>query len=721
MLRIHFLFLLLAIFVGTLCAQTTGTLRGTVVLGDSGKPIHSARITIAQLRRSVETDEKGSYEFQGVPPGKYDVIAHLDLAPDVVQSVQINAGITTSDFQIKLSTVREAVTITASGSEESTFNSMQSVSVVGALDLAKKNPLSLGEALDHELGVSKRSGGPATSRPVIRGFDGDRVLVLQDGQRIGALGFQSGDHAEPVDLLGIDRVEVVKGPATLLYGSNAIGGVVNAVSGHDEAHPGVRGYVTALGSSNNYQGGGSAGVEFGTNHWLLWVNGGGQRNGEYETPTGRVRNSYARNANGAGGFGYFGDKSWFSTDYSFDGRRYGIPYDKSDTEVELVFLNPQRQSIQAKFGLRDLDSFIKGAQFSVQYNDYHHSEINAVSNEVNTSFKNKTLLYRGMFDEKHTGKLSGSFGFWGMRRDYSSAGEEALAPPTIQNAFAAFTLQTLDFEHLSLQFGGRVEHNGYEPTGLAARAFTGFSGAIGIRVPLPKSTVFVANYSHSYRAPGLEELYNHGPHGGNSTYEIGNINLKRELSDGLDVSLRHSSQRFRIEVNGYYYHLRDFVYLAPTGNIVSDLIEANYAQGLTRYVGTEAKFDANLSHNVWLLSSLDYVNAKLTATNTPLPRIPPFRAHIGLEWFFKDFRINPEVTLAHAQNQIFPTETKTDGYATADLTASYTLTKQHYMQVISINAFNLNNQLYRNHLSFIKDFAPEMGRGVRVVYTLRFF
>src|SRR5262249_32468807 len=157
------------------------------------------------------------------PAGKYDVTAHLDLAPDIVRSVQIGGGTTTADFQIRLTAGRESVTVTATGSEETTFNSIQSGTVLGSLVLTKKKPVSLGEALDNELGVAKRSNGPETARPVIRGFDGDRVLVLQDGQQVGTLGFQSSDHAESVDLLSVDRIEVVKGPATLLYGSSAIG------------------------------------------------------------------------------------------------------------------------------------------------------------------------------------------------------------------------------------------------------------------------------------------------------------------------------------------------------------------------------------------------------------------------------------------------------------------------------------------------------------------
>jgi iron complex outermembrane receptor protein len=712
--------LLCGLFVSGL-AQSNGALRGVVTIGDTEKPVHNVRVTIIQLRRSVETDEKGAYEFQNILPGRYDVTAHLDLAPDVVKTVQVTGGgATTADFQIELSAVREQVTITATGSEETTFNSIQSVTVVGSQELAKKNPASLGEALDYELGVAKRSFGPGPSRPVIRGFDGDRVLVLQNGQRIGALGFQSGDHAEPLDLLSLDRVEVVKGPATLLYGSSAIGGVVNAISSHDSAHEGLRGYITGIGATNDYQGGGSAGIEYGKGNWLVWGNGGGQRTGDYKTPLGRVTNSFTRDGNGSGGFGYFG-KGWLSADFSYDNRKYGIPFDTSEEAPEVVFIKPRRASVQVKGGYRDLDSFINAGQFSFAYNNFRMDEVEADTGEIGTAFRNDTYLYRGVFDEQRTGRLSGSFGFWGMHRDYESAGAEALAPPTTQNGFALFGLQAINFEHAALQFGGRFEHNGYNPTGLEQRSFNGFSGSAGLRVPFGGATAFVANYTHSYRAPALEELYNNGPHAGNQTFEIGNPDLDRESSDGIDLSLRHSSGRVRAEANFFYYHINNFIFLAPTGEVEDGLPVANFAQGNSRFVGTEARMDVGLTRNLWLLSSLDYVNAELKETETPLPRIPPLRGRVGFEAFYKGFRFNPEVVMARDQERLFALETRTPGYATINLTASYTIAQQHAAQTISVNAFNLNDRLYFNHLSFIKNLAPEIGRGVRLVYTIRFF
>jgi iron complex outermembrane recepter protein len=728
--RALFTFLILGLIGLRVSAQSppTATLRGTVTLATTGKPVHNVMITVLQLKRTVTTDDDGHYEFTDLPPGKYDVVAQLDRVPDVVHSTELAGGASgTLDFQIELSSLREEVTITATGTEQAVSTSIQSVEVLGSVDLAKKSPVSLGEALDGELGVAKRSFGPGTARPVLRGFDGDRVLILQDGGRVGGLGFESGDHAEPIDMLTVERVEIVKGPATLLYGSNAIGGVVNTISGHDSPHKGMNGYLTGVGGTNGGQGGGSGGFEFGSDRWLFWGNAGGQRSGDYKTPLGVVENSFSREASAAAGFGFYPKKGFFSFNYNFNKRRYGIPFDPNDPEAEIVELNPRRHSFEFRGGFRENPSFVTAGTFSLQYNNYKHAEIESETGEIGTQFKNNSFLYQGLFDQRKHGKLTGRFGFWGMHRDFAATGEEALAPPTTQNAFAVYGLETLDLERVSFQFGGRLETNRYnpEPTDargvLPGRTFTGFSGAAGIRVPTWKGGALVANYSHSYRAPSLEELYNHGPHRGNLAFEIGNPNLTRELSDGLDFGLRHSSKRLRFEANGFYYHMRDFVFLAPTGEEEDGLTVAEYDQRNARFAGVEARFERELHPILWLTTGLDYVNAQLTTDNTPLPRIPPLRGRAGVEIRYKGLLLNPEIIMANRQDRLFPNETRTAGYAVANLSGSYLFAHGHTAHILSFNFFNMGDTLYRNHLSFIKEFAPEMGRGARVTYTFRFF
>src|SRR5215207_6706434 len=305
----------------------TGVLRGTVRTAEGGTALHNVIVNIVQLSRSTETDDAGAFEFTNIPAGTYTVLVHIEGFPDATRQVTVGAGSASAlDFQMRLTNIKEEITVTATGSEQSTFDSFQSVNTVDALMLSRESHPSIGEVLDKEPGVAKRSFGPGSSRPVVRGFDGDRVLITQDGASTGSLGSQSADHAEPIDVLSLERIEIVKGPATLLYGSNAVGGVVNAITGHDYAHEGWRGYFTGLAGTTNSQAGTSGGVEYGTGKWMLWGNGSFQRTGDYDTPAGRVPNSQTRSLYGLGGFGWYGDKTFFSASYSHGNRRYGVPF-----------------------------------------------------------------------------------------------------------------------------------------------------------------------------------------------------------------------------------------------------------------------------------------------------------------------------------------------------------------------------------------------------------
>jgi len=722
----------LLLLAGVCFGQSTGTLRGVVTLENSGSSLHDVSIQIVQLKRTVETDDNGAYEFKNVPQGTYTVLAHMDGVPDLAKTVTVGGSEMTVDFVLRLSGPRIQITVTASGKEQSTFDAFQSVTSLDSVSLVEKSHTSIGDVLDGQPGVAKRSFGPGTTRPIIRGFDGDRVLILQDGIRTGSLSFQSGDHGEPLDVLNLSRLEVVKGPSTLLYGSSALGGVVNAVTGHHHVHvhphEGFRGYLSGVGGSANAQGGGSGGFEFGKGNWLLWGNGGGQRTGDYHTPLGEIPNSETRIGDGLGGFGYFGNKGFFSLGYGINDGRYGIPFagefeageeGSEEEEAAQIDLRFRRHNVPVTFGFRQLNSFLDSLTVSLNYSKYQHQELEG--DEVGTTFNNQQYVYRATFDQRRAGRLTGSFGLWGLRRDYETIGAESLAPPVNQDAAALFTLQEIGFERFRLQFGGRLEHNRYNPLGLDKRSFTGFSGAAGIHIPLWKGGAFVTNYTHSYRAPALEELYNNGPHIGNLTFEVGNPNLTREMADGVDFSLRHHGERVRTEANFYYYNISDFVFLAPTGITEDGLPEADYSQADSRFLGTELGVDLRLHPNLWLNLGLDTVDAQLKQDNTPLPRIPPVRSRVGLEASYHGFSVKPEVVMANHQDKVFTNETSTAGYTVFNLAASYAYAQRHLAHIFSVNAFNLGDRLYRNHLSFIKELAPEIGRGVRFTYAVRFF
>ncbi len=708
-------------------AQAGAKLSGTVRLAGEDTVLHQASVQLVELKKTTNTDRNGYYEFTAIPAGMYTVIVHQEGFADSQKKITLEPGGNASlDFALTISGLKEDVTVTASGSEQSTFESIANVSTVDSTQITSRASVGLGDVLNNEAGVSKRSSGPGTSRPVIRGFDGDRVMVSSDGVSVGSLASQSGDHSEPVDTLAVERIEVVKGPATLLYGSNAIGGVVNAISGHDEgAHPGFRGYFSGIGGTNNNQGAASAGLEYGVGRWMFWGNGSTQRTGDYKAggDRGVVENTYTRNATGGGGFGYFADKAFFNTDYSYYQNRYGIPLDTNEPDPEVRSIQMHRNNVKFNFGYKDADIPITGAKFTVDISRYQHQELEA--DIVGTTYKNNVTSVRGMFEQRKVGKLTGRFGFDGFARDYSTIGIENIVDgPVKQSAFSVFGLEELKYERASFQFGGRIESNRYNPVKdtLPDRSFTGFSGAAGARFDLWKGGAFVANYSHGYRAPAIEELYNNGPHDGTLAFEIGNPDLKPEISDGIDLSLRQQNSRIKAEANFFYYHFKDFVFLAPTEIIDpgSGFPKAYYRQGNSRFTGTELSLDVTAHRYLNILTGMDYVNAQLT-TGQPLPRIAPFRVHFGLDVHKGNFSFRPEFLAVGRQDRVFTDESPTAGYGTANFTASYIIPTKHTANIFSVSGYNLNNKLYYNHISFIKDISPEIGRGVRFSYTVRFF
>lgn len=743
----------------------TGTVRGTITSQVNGSALAGSSVKITQLSRSVETDERGVYEFRDLAPGRYTVVTHTDGFTDQVRSVDVAAGgVVTVDFAMSLTALREEVTVTVSGSEESVFESFQSVNSVGATQLREQIGNGIGEVLERESGIGKRSFGPGTSRPVIRGFDGDRVLVLQDGARNGSLGSQSGDHGEPIETLGLERLEVIKGPATLLYGSNAIGGVVNAVSSdEDDPHEGFRGSFTGLGATNNRQGGVSGGLEYGFKKLLFKVNGNFLREGDYRTPFGQVPNSSSRAYGSGTSLGYYADKGFLLGSFTMDRRRYGVPYaplyeegvlltDEGEYDInaiqarfrnslpdvpeEAIDLRMKRNNYRLRGGFRDVKGPIQRGNFHIDFTKYRHEEIETADDvdEVGTNFFNDTFSYRAMLEQKKYGSWSGRFGFDGFSRDYLNVGAEQLIDGKVkQKNFAAFALQEFDLKRVALQFGGRVETNRYDPinrTRYDARDFTGFSGAAGARFRLWNGASFVANLTSAYRAPAIEELYNEGPHIGTVTFEVGNQDLTRERSNGIEFSLRQRLNKVRLNGSFFYYGIKNFVFLAPEDDDNDGSVDVEdglpiglYRQADAKFVGADVSLDADLNKWLGFFAIADVVKAELRESGQPLPRITPAKLRLGLDFRNNGLSVRPEVifTGSRKADDIFSLETPTDGYGLFNVNASYTIASEHVAHTFAFSTTNLGNKLYRNHLSFIKDLAPESGRGARFSYSVRFF
>jgi iron complex outermembrane receptor protein len=380
---------------------------------------------------------------------------------------------------------------------------------------------------------------------------------------------------------------------------------------------------------------------------------------------------------------------------------------------------------------------VEGVRLSLNFADWKHNELELFETgqeQVGTSFRNKHFVYRGDFDQAHYGRLTGTFGFWGLERNYKATGEEALSPPVEQTGLAIFALEEVDLERAKLQLGARFEHISYSPeqllglghsnevpAGLPQREFNGVSLGSAVRIGLWADGALVGNFTSSFRAPGLEELYNFGPHVGNLAFEIGNAELGGERSTGFDLSLRHSTDRLQGGANFFLYVIDDFIFGAPTGQTNHGLFEVEYLQRDSRFFGAETNLAFSLYDAVWLNLGMDLVEAELSETGHPLPRIPPLRGYLSLDFRFNGISLSPELKLVSSQDEIFANETPTSGYGLVNLKASCSIPQQHVVHHLSFQIYNLGDKLYRNHLSFIKELAPEMGRGIQASYALKFF
>jgi iron complex outermembrane receptor protein len=329
-----------------------------------------------------------------------------------------------------------------------------------------------------------------------------------------------------------------------------------------------------------------------------------------------------------------------------------------------------------------------------------------------------------------------------LGRDNVAAGEEALSPPTDQASLSTFAYEELQFGRFRVQLGGRLERTAYRPgerpigghdhgddedaheheaPEVRDRTFVGASGSAGLHADIGATGAFVVNLTTASRAPALEELYSFGPHAGNLAFEAGSPGLGLERTFGLDVSLRRRASRVSGELNAFVYGIRDFVFLDFSGEVVDGLREADYRQADSRFTGAEASGTVELVGGSHLEASVSFVDARLTATDEPLPRIPPLSGRLRLEVPWRGVTFTPEIVLARAQREVFRGETPTAGYALVNFGASYFVVRGHATHAITLSGQNLLNEQYRLHTSFLKDLAPEMGRSVKLSYTVRFF
>jgi iron complex outermembrane receptor protein len=707
----------------------TYRVEGQLIETDSDAPVGGATLFIEEIGQASTSTSDGLYTLSDLPPGTY----HLIVAAPGYATQRLEFVVADGDLMLEIVMpveVHYTEVVSVSGVPRDRFDTYQPVAVLAGQDLSKHLEGSLGATLATQPGVAQRSLGPGPGRPVIRGFDGDRVLILEDGQRMGDVSSQSADHGITINTASATRIEVVRGPATLLHGSSAIGGLVNVITETIPTHvvAGVSGSVVVDGGTAASEGGGASDLWWGDGRWTMHASGGGRRSGDVDTPEGPIVNTQSRGGSGSVGLSYIGSRGYLGGSYGYEDTRNGIPF----LEEGNITLTPRRHRAGLRAEIRDLDGVIESVRGSFGLRRYRHEELEGA--DVGTRFENNEVEVEILANHRPTGRLTGTVGGWGQTRQFSAVGAEALSPPVDQSGAAVFAYEELTWPHITFQFGGRLDYARFEPqAGLRQRDFTELSGSVGVlfRPAVASDNVTVAlSVARAARHPALEELYFFGEHPGNFSFEIGNPDLSAETALGVDASLRWRYARVSGEATYFVSDISDFI---ARRELTADefaerfpdedpgefvIVEFIAADSLVQ--GVEVHGDLMLTP--WLFAELgmDWVRGVQRATSDPLPRMPPLRLRTGLRYQRSALQVGGEVLTVARQDRVVGTETETPGYGLLKLFAAYSFVSSDVTNTLTVRLDNATNTLYRNHLSLIKDVVPEMGRNLKLLYSAQF-
>ena len=615
-------------------------------------------------------------------------------------------------------------------------------------DLTLQQQGSLGETLNKQPGVSSSYFGPGASRPIIRGLDGDRIRILRNG--VGALDASSlsYDHAVPLDPVNVERIEIVRGPAALLYGGNAIGGVVNTFDNRipTEAINGIQGAgELRYGGADTTRS--SAGkLEAGDGTFALHLDANARQFNDLKIPgyardrhapegeddsdqkKGRLSNSSGRQDGGAVGGSYTWDDGYAGISYSNYDSNYGSPAE-DDVRIRM-----KQDHYAFASEIRNLQGLFSSLKLNAGYTDYEHREIEG--GEVGTTFKNKG--YEARVEARHVpiGPLNGVIGAQVNRNEFSALGEEAFVPQTDTTTGALFILEELQAtERLKLSLGGRLEHTVVDPNAKGnerfeaadnSKRFTAGSLSSGAVFTLTPIWSLAATLGYTERAPTFYELYANGAHVATGTYELGNPNLSKEKAVSSDLALRFDNGTHNGSVGVFYSHFSNYIGLLGTGRTLNDegepdasgIPEYTYSGVRARFVGFEAKDHWKLGENAYgkfaLELSGDYTRATNLDTGESLPRIAPLRLSSGLLWELNRWQARVDVEHASNQGRVPDNESGTNGYTTLGASAGYNFTVGGSQWLAFVKGDNLTDQTVRYASSILRDIAPAPGRSVEV-------
>lgn len=630
----------------------------------------------------------------------------------------------------------EEIVVTAAPLGRAADDLTQPVTVLADDELTRKVEASIGETLANELGVSTTYFGPVAGRPVIRGQAGPRVTVLEDG--VGALDVSdlSPDHAVSVEPLFADRIEVIRGPATLLYGSGAAGGVVNVIDNRIpealtaspvSAALEIRGDTAAEERAVAARMDGSIGMFA----WHFDAVDRQTRNIDIpgfatadpadrpaDEASGTLLNSFSESLAYAGGASLVGDRGFIGVSLSRYESDYGLPGpEEAAADDPLVAEGPFIELEQTRFDLRSEYTFagpFETLRLRFGQNDYEHTEIEPTG-EAGTRFENDAWEARIELEHTPLGNWRGALGLQVADRDFSALGDEAFVPPTRSKSQGLFLLEERRFDNGRLEIGARLESLEHAPFGsLPTYDETAVSVAAGITWDFLADYELNVNLSRSERNPDAAELYSNGPHLATGLFEVGLLvqsadAVEQEVATNLDVSVHHHhGGAYTWEIGVFYNDIANYIFRSETATVEAGLPLTPYVQQDARFYGYEAEIEVQLGQSSgwstrWFT---DYVRAR--TDQGFLPRIQPRRFGAELRYVTTQLSTGMQAIWHAEQDDISSFQTGSFTLLNADLI--YRVEDRGPLDwQIFLKGSNLLDEEARRSTSFRAAFVPLPG------------
>ncbi len=720
--------------------KTSGTITGSVMDRESEEPIAFAYLHVEELKRTITTHADGTFELKNIPSGTYTISVQRIGYQTVSRTVEIADNETTSITITLKATVlsSEAVEVVGQSERGQSSRLEHASKSISGTELRQDLGATLANTLSNVPGLSSRSMGTAPGRPIMRGLGGERLLILQDGERTGDVSSQSADHAVTVDPMSAEEIEIARGPAALQYGSNAIGGVINVVRNQVTASQPDHLHGTGSLQGESVNNGAVGGVELSApigENFAVKMDGNLRTSQNMGTPQGELQNSGILSTNNALGFSYIKPWGHAGIASSIYLNNYGIPPDPAGGHENGVDIEMQKVQVEAKSEIFLKNSVFNAIDAKLSYKNYYHREIEpggAIGTEFGVLTGNTSLRARH-------GKLSvldeGIIGIWGETKDYAVRGTRT--PDSKTYSFGTYLVEEKDIGPLHLEIGSRFDHvttipEEEDPNSsigfIRERTFNALATSASAILDMGKGFHLGTTFMHSFRAPSQEELYSEGPHLASYSYEVGNPDLDPERALGKELFLRFNSTSATAEVSVYHNSFSNYIYARDTGEPSIPFPSLN----LYQFTGTEALlrgFEASaeiqLLNNIAFNGSLSYTHARRKANVPelewqPLPLIPPLKGNVGITYSSGGFRIGSKAKIAAEQTRTGDFETPTDGYTAFDVFSQYRFEGGGMLHTVSLNMENVFNTTYRDHLSRIKDLMPEPGRNISLLYRVYF-